>query len=310
MKTPAKPIIKKQRLPFAAIWAVPVLALLCAGYYVYQWHEEKGHEITIQFSDGNGLKAGETNVAHLGVAIGQVSSYELTADKQHVLVNVRLHENGEGFAVEGTRFWVVRPEVSASSLSGLGTIFSGPYIEADPGGGAAQNQFIGLDAPPIKSEDGLRVVLHATQLEHLQPDSPVYFRGIQVGVIQDALLDSNADHVNIHLLVWKRFAPLVRTNSEFWSISGADVKGGLFSGIQLKIDSLRALLSGGVAFATPDKNMGDQAKTDADFNLNDTPKPEWLTWSARIPIEPAESAPSSSGPTVGQVIHKAESQAN
>ena len=35
----------------------------------------------------------------------------------------------------GTRFWVVRPRVGASGVSGLGTLLSGAYIGLDPGQG-------------------------------------------------------------------------------------------------------------------------------------------------------------------------------
>jgi paraquat-inducible protein B len=309
LSTPAKPIVKRSRWPYVVIWSIPILAALAFGYFAYEWHQDRGREITIQFSDAAGLKAGETNLSHLGVVIGQVTSYELTPDKQHVSVHVRLHQNGETFAVQGTRFWIVRPEVSASSISGLGTFLSGPYIEADPGSGPEQTDFVGLEAAPVKKEDGLKITLHAPQLEHLQPDSPVYFRGIQVGVIQDVFLDPDANQVDIRLLIWRRYSPLVRSNSEFWSVSGADVKGGLFSGIQLKIDSLRALLSGGVAFATPDKKMGDPAAPGEEFTLNDEAKPEWLLWAPKIPIETSDAAPTADTPSVGQEIHKAESQA-
>jgi hypothetical protein len=66
--------------------------------------------------------------------------------------------------------------------------------------------------------------------EVLEESSPVYYRGEQVGE--------------------------VRANSKFWPVSGFDVKGGIFSGLELQLRSLKALVSGGIAFATPDKDMG------------------------------------------------------
>jgi paraquat-inducible protein B len=57
--------------------------------------------------------------------------------------------------------------------------------------------------------------------EVLEESSPVYYRGEQVGE--------------------------VRANSKFWPVSGFDVKGGIFSGLELQLRSLKALVSGGTA---------------------------------------------------------------
>jgi hypothetical protein len=39
----------------------------------------------------------------------------------------------ERFISENTRFWVVRARVSARAIYGLGTVFSGAYLDIDPG---------------------------------------------------------------------------------------------------------------------------------------------------------------------------------
>ena len=73
-------------------------------------------------------------------------------------------------------------------------------------------------------------------------------------------------------MVWRRFAGLLRPTSEFWSTPGADVKGGLFSGLQLKLGDLKSLISGGVTFATPEEGPTTPASDGAEFNLHDDPK--------------------------------------
>jgi paraquat-inducible protein B len=114
--------------------------------------------------------------------------------------------------------------------------------------------------------------------------SPVYFRGIEVGVIQDIQLSQAGDGVDVHVFVRQRYTTLVRNSSQFWVASGFDVKGGIFTGVQVKMDSLRALLSGGIAFATPEKGMGDVAPDGAEFALYDERKKEWLDWSPKIEL--------------------------
>jgi hypothetical protein len=55
-----------------------------------------GPTITIRFKDATGIKAGETQINHLGVPIGQVNAVELTPDLEHVVVTARLRESPAG----------------------------------------------------------------------------------------------------------------------------------------------------------------------------------------------------------------------
>ncbi|HEX3355930.1 MAG TPA: MlaD family protein [Tepidisphaeraceae bacterium] len=279
-----KPIKKKIRWPAAAIWIIPILAALAAAYYLHLYLADHGTEITIRLIDVNGLKPDETPVKHLGVEIGKVAAIQLSDDKQQAIVKVSLARSQEAFAQTGAQFWIVRPEVAVESVTGLDTVFSGPYIEAMPGSGESQTDFTGLLKAPMSSADGLKVMLRADHLEHLQSNSPVYYKGIQVGVIQNVGLAPDATHVDVHVLVWRRYSPLVRANSQFWSVSGADVQGGVFSGVKVRLDSLRSLIAGGIAFASPEKQMGDAANDGAEFTLYDEAKKDWQGWAPKIEI--------------------------
>jgi paraquat-inducible protein B len=186
-------------------------------------------------------------------------------------------------------FWVVRPQISEAGISGLSTVMSGPFIDTIPGNGDMTKEFAGLDKAPVTVEDGLKLVLYSDHLPHLQPDSPVYFRGIQVGVVQWIRLSDDATRVNVEIVVQRRYADLVRSNSQFWIESGAEIKGGIFTGIDAKLDSLRALISGGISFATQDAKTGELARDGAEFPLNEEAKKEWLSWSTPIPIAPKDS---------------------
>ena len=156
-----------------------------AGYYIYDLIQDRGLQITVTFDDGSGLKAGQSKVMHLGVEIGHVADIQLSPDQKHVLVRIHLQRSAVAFTKKGTSFWVVRPEISTESISGLGTVLSGPFIDSTAGSGESQTEFTGLEKAPATLEEGLRIVLKAPGLEHLQSGSPVYYRDVQVGVIED-----------------------------------------------------------------------------------------------------------------------------
>jgi paraquat-inducible protein B len=285
---PPKPIVKKMRWPVPFIWLVPLCALAAAGYYLYQHHEEQATQIILKFDSAEGLRVGQTPVTVLGVPVGKVAEIELSADQRQALVHVDLQRPYVSIARQGALFWIVRPDFSDGNLTGLGTVVSGPYIEAVPGVGEPEKEFVGLAKEPVSLGDGLIVLLHADQLQHLQPDSPVYYRGVQVGVIQGLQLSSDSTHVEIRAVIRPRYAALVTAGTKFWSVSGADIEGGIFSGISVKLDSLRALLTGGVAFATPEDHSSEPVKDGAQFTLNAEAKKDWLTWSPKISLPPEQ----------------------
>jgi paraquat-inducible protein B len=211
----------------------------------------------------------------------------LSLDENHqALANIQLQRKYAGVAKSGTRFWIVRPEVSEESVSGLGTLVSGPYIEALPGGGQETKRFAGMDHPPRDGGNGLMIYLYTSKLEHLQPGSAVIYRGVRVGSVQDADLSSDSSSVKVRALISPRYMKLVRANSKFWSTSGVEVQGGVFLGMHVRLNSLSGLLSGSVTFATPDQ-IGAPAKDGTAFDIYNEPRKEWLTWAPTI-VLPAE----------------------
>src|SRR5580658_7422685 len=77
-----KPIMRKMRWPYLLVWIVPLLAAIAAGFYMYEYFQQRGREITITFFDGSGIKESESKVMHRGVEVGEVTGIELGADKQ------------------------------------------------------------------------------------------------------------------------------------------------------------------------------------------------------------------------------------
>lgn len=281
---PAEPIIEKQRWPFPWIWIVPLIALAVGGWYLYQYEREQGPMLSIHFNDASGLKVGQSTLQLHGVDVGMVKHIVLSEDKKSAVVQVRLQRPQSDLARKNTKFWIVKPQITDMSISGLNTVISGPYVTAQPGDGEATTEFAGLEGEPVVSGPGLRVILHADRLEHLQVSSPVYYRGFQVGVVQDIRLSDEADQANVTLFIWPHYTPLVRRDSKFWSVSGADIRGGVFSGVKVQLDSLRALISGGIAFATPTNTQFEPIKDGAQFDLYNEAGKGWQDWQPRIKL--------------------------
>ena len=304
--------IKPIRWPVWLIWIVPILALVGGIVYYIDYRGEHAAEITIRFSDASGLKVGQTAVSHLGVDIGEVSGLELSPDHTAAMVRVDLNSSATDFARAGTVFWIERAEVSAGNISGLTTVISGPFIDGIPGDGPPATEFVGLDKHPITLGPGVKLILYADRIEHLQRDAAVQYRGIQVGVVQGVDLMPDSTGVNIHIFIWQRFAPLVRGTTQFWVEKGIDISGGILAGLKFNVESLKTILSGGIAFATEDLKS-PQAVEGAAFPLNDEPKKEWLAWKPKISIasdsSQSEEKEESEQPSNAQQVHQTAAQA-
>jgi paraquat-inducible protein B len=277
--------VTRRRWRPSIVWVVPVVAAIVAGYLVYGRLQELGPTITIKFQDANGVRERQTEVRYRGVPVGRVVTVGLSDDERYAVVTARLRHEASAVAKEGSVFWIVRPELRLGDVSRLSTIVSGPYIEVAPGAGRPKSEFVGLNSPPpVPERAGLRIVLATTHLGSVGSGSPVHYRGIEVGSVTRTDLSRDATAAHIHVLVVQRYARLVRTGSRFWRASGLDLNVSLLRGLEISVESLKSLLTGGIAFATPEDPDMAPAKDGTIFALHDKPQREWLEWRPRIPI--------------------------
>ncbi len=236
------------------VWLIPLIALAIGGWLAFKAYSEKGPTIRIEFKTAAGLAAGKTEVKFKDVAIGKVTGIDVTQDLSGVRVTADLVAGAERYLTEGTRFWVERPRVTASQVSGLETLLSGAYIAMDPvNRGGAVREFLGLEQPPLftTAEAGTQFVLRAPTLGSLNIGSPVYYRDIQVGQVVGHDLDADGGAVTIRIFVSAPHDVLVDTNTRFWNASGVDFSL-TAAGVTIGTQSLLSVLIGGVAFDNPE----------------------------------------------------------
>jgi paraquat-inducible protein B len=246
------PVVKKKR-QFSIVWLIPLVAALIGAWLAYKTISEKGPTITITFKTAEGLEAGKTKIKYKDVEIGKVDAITLSKNLAHVRVTASLVKDSERYLSEHTRFWVVRARVTASQISGIGTIFSGAYIGIDPGKpGKPARTFKGLETPPVITMDvpGRYYMLRADRLGSLDVGEPVYYRQITVGEVVGYELARDAQAVNVKIFVHKPYDDLVRENTRFWNAGGVDVSL-TASGLEVTTESIVSLLVGGIAFETP-----------------------------------------------------------
>lgn len=252
------------------VWVVPIIALLIGGWMIWQHMRSHGPVATVSFETADGIAAGKTEVRCRSVRVGFVKSVELSDDLNAVSVRLQMDPESRDLLRYGSRFWVVRPRVSGTDISGLGTLLTGAYIELDPGRGAVGAlDFVGLETPPATSGSipGLRLQLLTDQAASLVSGSPIYYRGFEIGRIEGKSLDPEGRRVIYNAFIREDYRGLIRKNTRFWNTSGIDVTAGV-DGFKVRTPSFQAMFSGGVQCAVPSGLEPGPACPDGEtFNL-------------------------------------------
>lgn len=251
------------------VWLIPIIAAIIGITLMVKIVVDRGPMITISFRSGEGLEAGKTKVKYKEVDIGEVRTITLSKDRSRVLVTVQLSKDADSFTAVDTHFWVVRPRLGASGVSGLGTLLSGAYIGADAGiSEETTKEFTGLEVQPTVTRDasGKQFKLHADDLGSLDVGSPIFYRRIKVGQVSAYDLDADGKGVTLRIFIDAPYDKFVGVNTRFWHASGLDIQADS-SGFKLNTQSLVSVVLGGLAFQSIDDDPGTQAKENTTFLL-------------------------------------------
>jgi hypothetical protein len=263
-------------------WALPCVTIVLAVIISWVAISRHGPEIEIRFSDGHGLKPGDA-LRHRGIAIGKVERVLPTADLGGVIVHLTLAPEAAAVAREDSEFWIVRPKLNLTEVSGLDTVVGANYVAVAPGTGAEGFAFDGKAGAPVREAiepDGLRVSVEALERGSLREGGAVLYRQTQVGSILRVELAADANGVIAQLYVRPQYRALVRGGTRFWDAGGVRMKAGI-TGLSVEMESMAALVAGGMAFATP-PDAGPAAQNGDEFAMFAEPEEKWIAWQPSI----------------------------
>ena len=253
---PAKPVparVRKTNVFTSVVWLIPLIALFAGGWLLMQNIRNTGPEITLLMDSADGIEVNNTVIKVLSVDVGRVTRIKLRADQKGVAVTARLSADAKDLMRKDTQFWVVKPRIDQSGVTGLNTLVSGAYIAFTPGKSTEnQDTFTVLDMPPIAAigQSGLRLKLSGKNNKMLSVGSPILYENFTVGQIESALFNPKNETVDYTIFIQSPNDKLVGQNSQFWLETGISINT-TGSGIHFDSAPLPALLSGAISFAPP-----------------------------------------------------------
>ena len=250
-----------------------------------------GVPIKVAFPSGYDLQSGITKVKFHGIDVGHLDSINVIPDDESgILANVIIDPGAEPLLVTDTQFWLVKPNLSIRNLSNLETLISGNYITMKIGDSLeSAREFQALDGPPPPDfkDPGLHVILKSKTMGSIALDTPVLFKGVEVGRVANIFVNDLNEGLGFHLHIRPEYGHLINSSSRFWDASGLDVSAGL-GGIKIRSSSIMNIIRGGIAFETVDDNASE-IDDGYEFRLLDNPLASENPLSIRIEIPTADS---------------------
>jgi paraquat-inducible protein B len=264
--------VQKKRRGVPVVWIIPIIAALVGVGIVVQKYLSEGPTITLSFRTAEGIEPGKTFIKYKDVHIGKVTAVALSKDYSKIVVTAKMEKHAEGLLVEDSRFWIVKPRVTLSGVSGLGTLLSGNYIGIEPGKtGKSHRDFVGLEGPPpvTGGMSGREFLLRAATLGSMGIGSPIYYRRLNVGQVIGYDLARDGTSVDIRIFLDAPYDGYVTSDTRFWESSGIHASMGA-GGLSLETESVLSMLIGGIRFETPlSATAGTPAPEKSVFTLFD-----------------------------------------
>jgi paraquat-inducible protein B len=234
-----------------SIWIVPLIAIFIAGWLAYQYFSELGPEIRIIFPKNVGLKV-QSHIRYKDVTIGTVSKIELNTEGEGVVVIARMDKMASPYLNENSKFWIVKPEVGFSGVSGLDTLISGTYINMfTQEGQVFKDKYVGLAQTYRDIGDGEYFILNTHRGDSsIKVGTPIYFKNIKVGHVEYVVLSLDETSVDIIVFIDKMYTSYIQPNSNFWvrSVLSAEIISGT---LDLSLAPVTDMLQGAIEFASP-----------------------------------------------------------
>lgn len=253
---------EKEDKAVSFIWVLPLLILCVLGWVSYESYMKKGTNISIIFKSAEGLKEGATTLEYKGLQLGKVTKIDISDDFENVKVNILVKSKvSEYVASVGSRFWIRKPTISLTKVSGLSTLVDGYKIEIAPKFKTPdefedvkeQYDFIGLDSKPNDEllSNGYYISLIANDKDSVEIGTPIFYNKYQIGEVVSK--EFKFEKVFLNVYIYDKFNYLVNKSSKFILNEALKVSYGP-SGLNVEVGSLYSALVGGITVITSKKD--------------------------------------------------------
>lgn len=235
----------------------------------------------VNMSRGYDLKEG-SKVIYKDLTIGRIENLSFIKNDR-VQALIRIQKRHVNLLNKDTLFYLDAFKFSLSNMENPSGALLGSNIKVIAGNSnVKQKVFELITYKPFEEFDkkGLRVIVNAKLKSSLKQNSPVFYRQLQIGVVEKYALSEDSTYVKLQLFIEEQYAHLVRKNSIFYNAGALGVDLYLF-GVKIKTETLETLISGGISLVTPTQ-YNEKAKMYEEFELEEDLDEDWLDWQPKL----------------------------
>ncbi|MEF1214258.1 MlaD family protein, partial [Vibrio alginolyticus] len=129
-----------------------------------------------------------------------------------------------------------------------------------------ETTFHALDSAPtdLRVSQGLNIKLKSRDLGGVSVGSQIVYKKIPIGEVYSYQLDEDAKSITIQANIQDQYRHIINNRSRFWNVSGIGASIG-FEGVDVRLESMSALLGGAIAVDSPDD--GEPVEENTEFRL-------------------------------------------
>ena len=292
------------------------LASASAKFNMYDNYEDmilskEGFMLSLKTEDAVVIKKGE-GVFYKNIQIGSVASVELIRKDSSFDIELIINTKYRDFLNQSSRFYSNGGVEFTASLSKIE--LKAGSVESILHGGIAVETFDNEASGDLKKSytlyksrnemiekqnfkaNGLYLDLYAKEVNSLKLGSPVLFKQIVVGKIISTKWLTQEKRFLIKIYINDEYVKEVSKNTLFYNASGMHARLGL-NGIELDMESIETIVSGGISFYTPVKKHTKKVKNNEKFLLFSNQKEAMNKY-----VDVFLLAPSSAGLSKGSVL--------
>jgi paraquat-inducible protein B len=220
--------------------------------------------ISVKMDDSYDLRK-TSKLYYKNHAIGEVVGISL---EKNIDVKIKVENKYKYMFGMGSKIYLEGMKFSMEKVKNISSAILGDKLYLVPSMNKIFKKSFQLDSiNPIdtKYKDGLRVKVIYSDSKNLSVGTPLYYKFIEIGKIEDVSLNHITKNVELLVFVENEYKSYIKNNSIFYKTKLVDIDLGLF-GSKVDIGTIKSLLKGGISVTSP-KEFESNAINFSEFQL-------------------------------------------